>query len=133
MSLPSDRGQESLPVGNLSSTDCGKCPGVAYGTVPIGSSISINNSVDLHSCIVGPDGAYVSTITYESVKRPVRPGTLYVYGRGPSTRGSLLLTFATPNEPQGHTVHVHGSSPDWFSDEFEDVSPISSISWQYDS
>jgi hypothetical protein len=127
----SDCGQTNLPVANLTSTDAGKCPGTAYGNAQINSQISINGSVDLSSIIVGPGGANVQKITYEQHARPARPGTLYVYGQGPSSHGSLKLNFNTVNN-ETHTVILTSSSPSCHEDVFEDLSAIISINWMFD-
>jgi hypothetical protein len=132
MSTPGECGQETLPLINFSSTECGSYPGVAKGDLPINSQLEINGSGgNLSSCIVGPNGAYVEKITYEQHARPVRPGTIYVYGRGPDGPGSLDLAFLTQNN-ETHTVSLSSSTPECHSDLFEDISDITSITWTYE-
>jgi hypothetical protein len=114
-------------MSNMSSSDCGKSSGTATGEVPLNSQVTINNSPDLSSCIVGQNGAYVQKITYQSHTGPARNAELNVFGQGPGGSGQLTLKVVTPNGT--HTVSLSGDTPGCHTDRFSDGAAVTSINW----
>jgi hypothetical protein len=129
MSNPTGCGSDGLPVADMVTSDGGSEVGTAKGDVPLGSQVSINGSTDLSQIIVGPDGAYVQSITYEHFDGIARNAAVYVYGRGPkgAFTGSLDLAFYTSDGE--HTLSLTSSSLECHSDIFEERADITSISW----
>jgi hypothetical protein len=125
---PTGCGSDNLPLSNFTTADAGKSSGTAYGNMPIGSQVSINDSANLSAIIVGSEGANVQTITYEHHTGPARNSEIYVYGQGPQGSGSgIKLYFVTPNGK--HDLSVTSSSLKCHTDIFDDGSEILSITW----
>lgn len=129
MSTPNGCGSNNLPVSNFTTTNQGQDAGTAQGSMAINSQVSINGSTDLSQIIVGPNGAFVQSITYESFSGIARHGVIYVYGQGPAGMGSgsLKLIVTTPNGT--HDLSLTSSSPSCHTDRFEDTAAITTITW----
>jgi hypothetical protein len=97
----------------------------------LNSQLAINGSTNLSTCIVGPNGAAVDWITYQT-NNGIINSVIYVYGQGPkgAGSGSLSLQFLT-QAGQTHTLSLTSSSPGLHSDRFQDTSGIVSISWAH--
>lgn len=123
-------GTSNLPTSNFTTADAGKMSGTAQGNMAQGSQVSINGSTDLSQIIVGPDNAYVQSITYEHFTGIARSSVFYVYGRGPKGMGtgSLKITLATTAN-QSHDLNLTSSSLECHSDRFQDDTNVVSISW----
>jgi hypothetical protein len=125
---PTGCGSNNLPLSNFTTSDAGKTSGTAQGNMPQGSQVSINGSADLSAIIVGSNGAYIQTITYEHHTGPARNSEIYVYGQGPQGYDSgIKLYFVTPNGK--HDLSVTSSSLKCHTDIFNDGSEILSITW----
>jgi hypothetical protein len=120
-----------IPVKDFASSNCGQYAGTATGDLPIDCLMSINGSVDLSNCVVGPSGAYVQSIQYKS-RGGIRHGEIIVYGAGPSGTGSgrLHLVFES-SAGEEHTLSLFSSSPGEHTDRFEDTSDLVSVSWYH--
>jgi hypothetical protein len=81
MLTPAECGRAGLPLSNMSSSDYGKSSGTATGEVPFNSLVTINNSADLSSSIVGQNGAYYMSRRLP-IKRTLGP---------PATQSSMSL------------------------------------------
>jgi hypothetical protein len=136
-STPGECGANNLRVVDWTTDSCGVYPGSAQAPtqdgkytakLEKGSQLSLNGTTDLRNCIVGPDGAYVSKITYENYDGIARDSVIYVYGKGPNGSGSLKLTFLTESGDT-HDLTITDSDPQCHSDKFQDDTPILIINW----
>ena len=132
MTNPTQCGSINLPTSNFTTSDQGQQSGTAQGNASINSQVTINGSIDLSEIIVGPNGACVETITYESFDGIARNSVVYVYGQGPEGMGSgsLQLVFTTQNGT--HTLALTSSTASCHSDRFSDGSNLLSIKWYHD-
>jgi hypothetical protein len=123
-------GTSNLPTSNFTTADAGKTSGTAQGNMAQGSQVSINGSTDLSQTIVGPDGAYVQSITYEHFTGIARSSVFYAYGKGPKGMGSgsLKITLVT-SANQSHDLNLTSSSLECHDDRFQDDTNVVSISW----
>ncbi len=130
MSNPTECGASSLSTSNFTTQDEGKSAGTAQGNMSPNCQVSINGSTDLSAVIVGNNGAYVQSITFESFQGIARDNVLYIYGKGPEGMGSGSLK-VTVNTTSGktHDLSLTSSSLECHSDKFEGTGNITSISW----
>lgn len=131
MSTPNGCGNSNLPVSNFTTVNGGSNAGTAQGNMPINSQVSINGNTDLSQIIVGHNGAFVQSITYESFSGIARHGVIYVYGQGPAGMGSGSLTVTVTTANGTHNLSLTSSSPSCHSDRFEDTANITAISWAW--
>lgn len=124
---------EIVSAGATSGTITGVMP-IGGGNSPV-SQVQIDGNPDLSKIIVGPDGASVKSIFYQSIDGIARNSVIYVYGQGPQGigSGSLKLNFWTQNtSPDNpHDLSLTSSSPDCHNDKFSDGSDILKISWEH--
>ncbi|HJQ39850.1 MAG TPA: hypothetical protein VKB93_22130 [Thermoanaerobaculia bacterium] len=138
-SSPGDCGANDLRVVDWTTNSCGVWPGSASAPLDGGKytsklergcQLSLNGNTDLGRCIVGPDGAYVSKITYEAYDGIARDSVIYVWGRGPNGSGSLKLTFLTEGG-ETHDITITDEHAQCHSDKFQDTTAIVVINWTH--
>ncbi|MES1975914.1 MAG: hypothetical protein V4472_25935 [Pseudomonadota bacterium] len=130
--------QPTVTGANFTSTSCGAESGSALGTAPLlpeAGWLAINNSIDLSSCVVGPDGASVTSVYVTNQPSLAYEGLAYgvwVYGQGPSGFGSgwLELTF-TDQTGSDYKLKLYSSTPGWHFVDYNSDSPgITEMRWE---
>lgn len=107
----------------FTTSDCGDTNGTATGLLPVGSSVSINGSTDLSSCLVGNSEGKVYGIQLVS-NAGIYSYQVQVDAQGPSGifSGSINLAFTdqtgdtyklaiTSSRREQHTVSYNSDRP----------------------
>ncbi|MQW89540.1 hypothetical protein [Sinorhizobium saheli] len=119
---------------NFTSPDCGSYQGTASGPPLMAGQglLAINGNTDLSSCIVGKDGANVSSIYLVNMPRfSFYQYQVNVYGQGPSGAGSwYFYLYFTDQTGDTYKLKLFRSEPAWHYVQFNSDAPgIVQVTW----
>lgn len=121
-----------MGTGIFTSGDCGKHKGTATSDTGLqpGNQVQINGNTDLSSCITGPDGAAVYSITLNP-NAGVYDFTIVVVAQGPSGfgSGSLYLHF-TDESGDTYKLWIYSGRKEQHTVSYNSKQPnIKTITW----